>query len=262
MSSSASCALFLLVSVFLPVSFALSGEYCHGWTDSFNSWHRGFHCPERFDGEDARYCCGTCALRYCCTYAEARLDQSSCDTGSEPENTGDMRKMTESVPTYLPFVIVVSAFLSFVLVGTVVSICCCQCVKPKASDRPAGPSAAQTSLLESGGPSVDSSTPSRTSTSGSSMTNARPPPSELSVNLYGPMGNAFPPSQSQQYVPPLPQGAPQFYQPYMNYALPPERSMLMAPAFLDARPAFGKVHGQPFPQAPMRTEPIYPPVTI
>lgn len=158
----------------------------------------------------------------------------------------------------------VSAFLSFVLVGVVISICCCRCVKPKASDRPAGPSAAQTSLLESGGPTVDSSTPSRTSTSGSSMTNARPPPSELSANLYGPMGNAFPPSQSQQYVPPLPQGAPQFYQHYMNYARPPERSMLMAPAFLDARPAFGQVHGprQPFPQAPMHTEPIYPSVTI
>lgn len=166
------------------------------------------------------------------------------------------------VPTYLPFVIVVSAFLSFVLVGAVVSICCCQCVKPKASDRPTGPSAAQTSLLESGGPSVDGSTPSRTSTSGSSMTNARPPPSELSVNLYGPMGNTFPTSQSQQYVPPVPQGAPQFYQPYMNYALPPERSMLMAPAFIDSRSAFGQVHGQPFPQAPMHTEPIYPTVTI
>lgn len=96
MPSAVSCALFLLVSIVLPVSFALSGEYCHGWTDSFNSWHRGFQCPERFDGEDARYCCGTCALRYCCTYAEARLDQSTCDTGSEPENTGDMRKMTES----------------------------------------------------------------------------------------------------------------------------------------------------------------------
>lgn len=258
MKSSASCALLLLASVVLPLSSALSGEYCHGWTDSFNSWHRGFQCPERYDGEDARYCCGTCALRYCCTYAEARLDQSTCDTGTESESTDDMRKVTESVPTYLPFVIVVSAFLSFVLVGAIVSVCCCQCVKPKASDHPVGPSAAQTSLLESGGPSVDNSTPSRTSTSGSSTTNARPPPSELSVNLYGPMANSYPAPQPQQYVPPLSQGAPQFYQPYMNYALPPERSMLMAPAFLDSRSAFG----QPFPQAPMHTEPIYPTVTI
>ncbi|XP_059399152.1 protein shisa-1-like [Carassius carassius] len=262
MTSSVSCALYLLVSIVFPLSFALSGEYCHGWTDSFNSWHRGFHCPERFDGEDARYCCGTCALRYCCTYAEARLDQSTCDSGSESENTDDVRKLTERVPTYLPFVIVVSAFLSFILVGAVVSVCCCQCVKPKASDRPTGPSVAQTSLLESGGPSVDISTPSRTSTSGSSTTNTRPPPSELSVKLYGPMGNAFSNSQSQQYVPPLPQGAPQFYQPYMNYRLPPEHSMLMAPVFPDAHPVFGQVHGQPFPQAPMHTEPIYPTVTI
>ncbi|TRY87895.1 hypothetical protein DNTS_010194 [Danionella cerebrum] len=256
MASFASCALFVFISFVLPFSYGLSGEYCHGWTDSFNSWHRGFHCPERFDGEDARYCCGTCALRYCCTYPEARLDQSTCDAAAE--STEDMRKMSESVPTYLPFVIVVSTFLSFVLVGAVVSVCCCQCVKPKASDRPSGPSAAQTSLLESGGPSVDGSTPSRTSNSGSSMTNPRPPPSEHSVNLYGPMGNSFPPSQSQQYGPPLPQAAAQFYQPYLNYALPPERSMLMAPAFLDSRSAYG----QPFPQAPMHTEPIYPNVTI
>lgn len=96
MYSFATRALLMLVSVVFPVCFAVSGEYCHGWTDSFNSWHRGFQCPERFDAEDARYCCGTCALRYCCTYAEARLDQSTCETGSESEKADDIRMMTES----------------------------------------------------------------------------------------------------------------------------------------------------------------------
>ena len=65
-----------------------SGEYCHEWADSYNFWHSGFQCPEKYDGPDAKYCCGTCALRYCCTTAEARLDQSSCvqETVMDREN--------------------------------------------------------------------------------------------------------------------------------------------------------------------------------
>ncbi|GAA6065836.1 shisa family member 2a [Tachysurus ichikawai] len=142
-------------------------------------------------------------------------------------------------PTYLPFVIVVSAFLSFVLLGSLISVCCCHCVKPKPSDRP---SPTQTSLLESGGPSPKSSTPSCMSNSGHHP--PRPSPAELS------MYSAFPPA----FVPPLHQGAPQFYPNYPNYPLPPEHTMLIAPAFLDTH---GHGHGPPFHQ-----DTVYPNVTV
>lgn len=77
----------------LPAGAAASGEYCHGWLDGQGGWRDGFQCPERFDGGDATICCGSCALRYCCSSAEARLDQGACDNdrrhgGGEPGRPG------------------------------------------------------------------------------------------------------------------------------------------------------------------------------
>ncbi|KAL6463115.1 hypothetical protein MHYP_G00275060 [Metynnis hypsauchen] len=234
--SRSACALLALLCALTPPVRAAAGQYCHGW-GSFP----GFRCPERHDGGDARYCCGTCTVRYCCSSPSARLDQSTCDTDRPHGDEDGVRTVQPAVPTYLPFVIVVGAFLSFILLGTIVSICCCHCVKPKPT---AGPPPAQTSLLEPViGPSPNSSTPSRSSTAGS----AGPHP--------------FTAPQPQPFVPappPLHQGAPQFYQPFLNYPLPPEHTMMMAPAFLDSRSAFG----QPFPRAPMHTEPIFPTVTV
>uniref|UniRef100_A0A8B9LGP2 Shisa N-terminal domain-containing protein n=1 Tax=Astyanax mexicanus TaxID=7994 RepID=A0A8B9LGP2_ASTMX len=68
------CALLALLCAFSPPVRAAAGQYCHGW-GSFP----GFRCPERHDGGDARYCCGTCTVRYCCSSPSARLDQSTCD---------------------------------------------------------------------------------------------------------------------------------------------------------------------------------------
>lgn len=77
----------------LPAGAAASGEYCHGWLDGQGGWRDGFQCPERFDGGDATICCGSCALRYCCSSPEARLDQGACDNdrrqgGGEPGRPG------------------------------------------------------------------------------------------------------------------------------------------------------------------------------
>lgn len=62
------------------------GEYCHGWLDTSGNYHEGFQCPEDFDTMDATVCCGTCALRYCCAAADARLDQGTCTNDREVEN--------------------------------------------------------------------------------------------------------------------------------------------------------------------------------
>lgn len=60
------------------------GEYCHGWVDGQGGYHDGFQCPEGFDTAAATICCGSCALRYCCAAAEARLEQGGCTNHREP----------------------------------------------------------------------------------------------------------------------------------------------------------------------------------
>ncbi|KAF7248198.1 hypothetical protein EYD10_05902 [Varanus komodoensis] len=61
------------------------GEYCHGWVDAYGRYFEGFLCPERYDTPDATICCGSCALRYCCAAAEARLQQGGCTNDREAE---------------------------------------------------------------------------------------------------------------------------------------------------------------------------------
>ncbi|XP_036379682.1 shisa family member 2a [Megalops cyprinoides] len=265
------CSLYLLISALQPGDVGANGEYCHGWADAYNIWHKGFQCPERYDGEDARYCCGTCTLRYCCTAAEARLDQSSCDNDNffEFENDEKTNQKNPQVPTYLPFLIVAGAFVSFVVVGSVVAVCCCHCLKPKPRERQGGSVPVQSRLLESGGPSSDGMTPSRHSSASSSSAgrstvarqqNACTMGTEVTVNMYG-AGNGHPimGPQVQQY---LPAAHGPFFQPYVNYGMPPEHNILMTQAYLDNRSTYSQHQAQPFPQAPMHTEPLYPGVTL
>ncbi|XP_008298956.1 protein shisa-2 [Stegastes partitus] len=111
-----------------------SGEYCHGWHDAQGVWKEGFQCPEKIDGEDAIICCGKCELRYCCSSTDARLDQGSCDNdrqAQEPGTESKENKDSGAVPIYVPFLIVGSVFVAFILVGSVVAVCCCRCLRPK-----------------------------------------------------------------------------------------------------------------------------------
>lgn len=73
-----------------------SGEYCHGWLDGA-AWRDGFQCPEHFDDGDATICCGTCALRYCCSRAEARLDQGACDNDRQ-QGGAEHGRLDKDVP--------------------------------------------------------------------------------------------------------------------------------------------------------------------
>ncbi|KAF6726355.1 Protein shisa-3 [Oryzias melastigma] len=102
------------------------GEYCHGWLDTSGNYHEGFQCPEDFDTADATVCCGTCALRYCCAAADARLDQGSCTNDREVDDTEFAAQ-----PVYVPFLMVGSIFVAFVVVGSLVAVYCCTCLRPK-----------------------------------------------------------------------------------------------------------------------------------
>lgn len=75
------------------------GEYCHGWVDGQGGYHEGFQCPEGFDTAAATICCGSCALRYCCAAAEARLEQGGCTNDREPSEPGvTARECPAAVP--------------------------------------------------------------------------------------------------------------------------------------------------------------------
>ncbi|KAM7168732.1 protein shisa-3 homolog [Macrochelys suwanniensis] len=102
------------------------GEYCHGWVDGHGRYHEGFQCPEDFDTPGATICCGSCALRYCCAAAEARLEQGGCTNDREPQNPG-----VTAQPIYVPFLIVGSIFIAFIIVGSLVAVYCCTCLRPK-----------------------------------------------------------------------------------------------------------------------------------
>lgn len=102
------------------------GEYCHGWLDANGNYHDGFQCPEDFDTTDATVCCGTCALRYCCAAPDARLDQGSCTNDRETDNTEFAAQ-----PVYVPFLMVGSIFIAFIIVGSLVAVYCCTCLRPK-----------------------------------------------------------------------------------------------------------------------------------
>ncbi|XP_053269062.1 protein shisa-2 [Pleuronectes platessa] len=121
---------FLLVIIDVKAS----GEYCHGWHDSQGAWKEGFQCPEKIDADDSIICCGKCELRYCCASTDARLDQGSCDNDQQAQEPGTESKDNKdsgAVPIYVPFLIVGSVFVAFILVGSVIAVCCCRCLRPK-----------------------------------------------------------------------------------------------------------------------------------
>ncbi|NXI54239.1 SHSA1 protein, partial [Chloroceryle aenea] len=199
----------------LPGSPGQAGEYCHGWAGSLQRWHRGFQCPERYDSPKATLCCGTCTLRYCCSSREARLDP---------------------VPVYLPFLLVGSVFVAFVVGGACVGICCCKCLKSQDQGQRSGLTPGQTWLLEPDLPSRLSSASSATRSSlssgpqTSSICTTLPPPLPTAALAGDPRFLNHPPSSGQ-----LPQPS------RANRRPPPARPSGTAPAPLLAGMLYG--HG-------------------
>ncbi|XP_028939954.1 protein shisa-1-like, partial [Antrostomus carolinensis] len=170
MARGALCALLLLLALRCGPGWA--GEFCHGWAASPQRWHRGFQCPERYDVPEATLCCGTCSLRYCCSSREARLDQGRCP-GNEEQNVPMNEQLANvtlpfPVPVYLPFLLVGSVFVAFVVGGACVGICCCKCLKSQDEEQQSGLAPGQTWLLEPDLPSHLSSSSSATRSSLSS----------------------------------------------------------------------------------------------
>ncbi|XP_066438206.1 protein shisa-1-like [Eleutherodactylus coqui] len=238
--------LFFLVLLHLGSSWAQFGEYCHGWTDGYGSWHRGFQCPERYDHVEANYCCGSCNLRYCCIASEARLDQGLCPSEEQEDlfkQGSPAVEMPTTVPTYLPFLLVGTVFVTFVIVGALVGVCCCKCLRPEEETQLNGP-VPQGRLLDTD-PSTDVSRHSSSSSSSAPRGSLGVRPQNLcplgaeSINLYMNMPQAYPVMgcpPNAQFMHSAPSAPPFLPPPFINYAVPAEHAILMAPApYMDAR---------------------------
>ncbi|XP_053553131.1 protein shisa-2 homolog [Bombina bombina] len=283
-------ALLAASSFFLSLLAAArgSGEYCHGWLDAQSVWRDGFQCPERFDGDDATICCGTCALRYCCSSAEARLDQGVCNNDrqqGEPEHGRPDKDSQDSaaVPIYVPFLIVGSVFVAFIIVGSLVAICCCHCLRPK--QEPQQSRAPGSNRLMETIPMISSASTSRGSSSRQSSTaasssssansGARAPPTRSQTNCClpeGAMNNVYvnmPANFSMmncQQAAQLVSHQGQYLHPqFVGYAVPhavPHDSVPMTPMppYLDGLQSGYRQIQSPYPHS--NPEQMYPAVTV
>ncbi|XP_066555090.1 protein shisa-2 [Amia ocellicauda] len=282
----------LMVTLLLTImDVKANGEYCHGWQDGQGAWREGFQCPERFDGQDATICCGKCALRYCCASTEARLDQGSCDNdrqlpgpGSDSPDSPD----SAAVPIYVPFLIVGSVFVAFIILGSLVAVCCCRCLRPKQEPQSgralggggAGGGGGGPRLMETipmiastsrGSSSRQSST--ATSSSSSATSAARPPmlrtqancclpPDAGLSNVYVNMPTNFSVLNCQQATQIMPHQGQFLHPQYLGYAVHHEpMSMTPAPAFLDGSQAGYRPLQSPFPPN-THPEQKFPAVTV
>ncbi|XP_061615069.1 protein shisa-2 [Phyllopteryx taeniolatus] len=264
-----------------------SGEYCHGWHDAQGAWKEGFQCPEKIDGLDAIICCGKCELRYCCSSMDARLDQGNCDNDRralEPGNEGKETKDSGAVPIYVPFLIVGSVFVAFILVGSVVAMCCCRCLRPK-QEMAAGGSGGGGRLLEtipmmsgaagSRGSSSRQSSTAASSSSSAPSANARPGPQPPAPLVRAQASCCLPPDASvfvnmptnfsvlncQQATQIMPHQGQFLHPQYIGYAHP------VSPTFIDPTQGGYRPLQSPCPPpqaggSSVASEQKYPPVTV
>lgn len=279
----------MIVTVLLVIiDVKATGEYCHGWLDSQGAWKEGFQCPEKIDGADAIICCGKCELRYCCSSTDARLDQGSCENDRQTEESSPDNKESKdsgAVPIYVPFLIVGSVFVAFILVGSVVAVCCCRCLRPKqelTTGSAVGGAAGGGRLLETipmmssvstsrGSSSRQSSTATSSSSSAPAATAHRPAPPPLmraqascclppDASVFVNMPTNFSVLNCQQATQIMPHQGQFLHPQYIGYAHP------VSTAFID--PTHGGYRPLQSPCPPptggssVTSDQKYPPVTV
>nr|XP_013054464.2 protein shisa-1-like [Anser cygnoides] len=209
-----------------------AGEYCHGWAGSPQGWHHGFQCPEHYDSPEAALCCGTCTLRYCCSAREARLDQGRCPGDQQQPSP----RPPVPVPVYLPFLLVGSVFVAFVVGGACVGICCCKCLKSKDEEQQSGLAPGQTWLLEPDLPSRLSSSSSATRSSLSSG----PQTSSICTTL-APSLPVIALAEEARFLSSPPPSGQLLYPLHASHRVPPDHTTLATPAPFLKRTIYG--HG-------------------
>uniref|UniRef100_A0A674K257 Shisa N-terminal domain-containing protein n=1 Tax=Terrapene triunguis TaxID=2587831 RepID=A0A674K257_9SAUR len=237
------CVLVLLLT--LGGTSGQDGEYCHGWADSSQLWHRGFRCPEHYDSPEATLCCGTCNLRYCCSTREVRLDQGLCPSDHHQTSPKDLGSAVHlGMPMYLPFLLVGSIFVAFIVIGAFVGICCCRCLKSQDEEQQHGPAPIQSRLLEAAAPPWFSSSATRCSLGSHPQTN----------NICLSMAPPFPiigSSQGAQFLPPTSTNGSLLQPACTTYGIPTDHTIITTPASFLNRAVYGQTSYYHFPVSAM-----------
>lgn len=224
-------------------------------------------------------------MRYCCSSAEARLDQGGCDNdrqqgAGEPGRADKDGPDGSAVPIYVPFLIVGSVFVAFIIVGSLVAACCCRCLRPKQeppqSRAPGGPRLTETiPMIPSASTSRGSSSrQSSTAASSSSSANsgARAPPTRSQTNCClpeGPLNNVYvnmPTNFSvlncQQATQIVPHQGQYLHAPYVGYTVQHDSVPLTpVPPFLDGLQTGYRQIQAPFPHTSSEQK-MFPAVTV
>ncbi|XP_009643197.1 protein shisa-2 homolog [Egretta garzetta] len=184
------------------------------------------------------------------------------------------------VPIYVPFLIVGSVFVAFIILGSLVAACCCRCLRPKQepqqSRAPGGTRLMETiPMIPSASTSRGSSSrQSSTAASSSSSANsgARAPPTRSQTNcclpegtmnnVYVNMPTNFSVLNCQQATQIVPHQGQYLHPQYVGYAVQHDSMPLTpVPPFLDGLQSGYRQIQTPYPHANSEQK-MYPAVTV
>ncbi|KFV00962.1 Protein shisa-2, partial [Pterocles gutturalis] len=185
-----------------------------------------------------------------------------------------------AVPIYVPFLIVGSVFVAFIILGSLVAACCCRCLRPKQepqqSRAPGGTRLMETiPMIPSASTSRGSSSrQSSTAASSSSSANsgARAPPTRSQTNcclpegtmnnVYVNMPTNFSVLNCQQATQIVPHQGQYLHPQYVGYAVQHDPMPLTpVPPFLDGLQSGYRQIQSPYPH-PASEQKMYPAVTV
>ncbi|XP_010022953.1 PREDICTED: protein shisa-1-like, partial [Nestor notabilis] len=171
-----------------------------------------------------------------CASREARLDQARCP-GDHPQPSA---RPAVPVPVYLPFLLVGSVFVAFVVGGACVGICCCKCLKSQDEEQQSGFAPGQTWLLE---PDL----PSHLSTS-SSATRSSPGSGPQSSSICMTLAPSLPPPlpilglpEDARFLSPAAGSGQLLHPSCATHRIATDRTAVMPPASFPKRTVYG--HG-------------------
>lgn len=186
-----------------------------------------------------------------------------------------------AVPIYVPFLIVGSVFVAFIILGSLVAACCCRCLRPKQepqqSRAPAGTRLMETiPMIPSASTSRGSSSrQSSTAASSSSSANsgARAPPTRSQTNcclpegtmnnVYVNMPTNFSVLNCQQATQIVPHQGQYLHPQYVGYTLQHDSMPLTpVPPFLDGLQGGYRQIQSPYPPHANSEQKMYPAVTV
>ncbi|KAK2545208.1 hypothetical protein Q9966_001041 [Columba livia] len=153
---------------------------------------------------------------------------------AQANHASDMDPVDRAMPVYLPFLLVGSVFVTFVVGGACVGICCCKCLKSQDEGQQSGLVPGQTWLLEPDLPSRLSSSSSATRNSLSSG----PQTSNICVTL-APSLPIIELADDARFLGPPPTSRQLFHPSHTNHRIPTDHTVIMAPASFLKRTIYG-----------------------